>query len=141
MQFDLKRGFIEGAQFDQTANGCNKENRKNPSENIKKQQIFRNLMPWLSLCGYGKTIGQYDRLLNSEIYYLSPQLKCFEFRRDLLSIPQPQIPNKKRGVWADWLSDLEEVEKIEVPRCLYGSSGNVVSCSLHGFADASDSTR
>ena len=77
MQFDQTGFLIEHAQFDRTANSCNKETRKkNPSENFKKQQ---NL---IHKYGYGKTIGQCDCLLNFQIYYLSPPLKCFAYRRD-----------------------------------------------------------
>ena len=40
VQFDRTRDFIERTQFDRTANGCNKENRKKPVRNHQKTAQF-----------------------------------------------------------------------------------------------------
>ena len=36
-----------------------------------------------------------------------------------------------------WIEDLKLVRVITVPRCLYPMAHGKVTCSLHGFADAS----
>ena len=39
--------------------------------------------------------------------------------------------------WMGWLSDLKGAKEIQIPRCVYGVPLGEVTCSLHGFADAS----
>ena len=57
VKFDRTRDFIECAEFDRTANGCNKEHRKNPSENLKNEAEFLQLDAVKTICGFGKTSG------------------------------------------------------------------------------------
>ena len=41
-------------------------------------------------------------------------------------------------MWKAWFDDLNQVKSVVLPRCLYdGSEGEVISCQLHGFGDAS----
>ena len=48
------------------------------------------------------------------------------------------IPKDKIKVWIDWLDDLEKVQSIRLPRCLYDKSeGEIFNCQIHGFGDAS----
>jgi len=38
-----------------------------------------------------------------------------------------------------WLQDLQEVQRLLVPRCVYaGLEEEIVSCTIHGFGDASE---
>ncbi|XP_021340009.1 uncharacterized protein LOC110441227 [Mizuhopecten yessoensis] len=50
-----------------------------------------------------------------------------------------EITGKDLKDWHDWLSQLPELENITIDRCYKKSNlGNVCSCQLYGFADASD---
>ena len=49
-----------------------------------------------------------------------------------------ELPPDKLERWNNWLSSLINVGSIVIPRCLYGkNAGEILHCSLHGFADAS----
>ena len=50
-----------------------------------------------------------------------------------------EFTGELKARWIGWVSDLKEAKEIQVPRCVYGVNTNLgkVSCSLHGFADAS----
>ena len=48
------------------------------------------------------------------------------------------LPDDKCARWETWLKDLDNVKTISIPRCMFDKSkGEVLSCQLHGFADAS----
>ena len=48
------------------------------------------------------------------------------------------IPKDKIKVWIDWLDDLEKVQSIRLPRCLYDKSeGEIFNCQIYGFGDSS----
>ena len=48
------------------------------------------------------------------------------------------IPQDKAIEWKSWLDDLRMVKSLSLPRCLYdGSEGEILSCRIHGFGDAS----
>eukprot|EP00112_Aurelia_sp_Birch-Aquarium-sp1_P003379 Seg1377.3 transcript_id=Seg1377.3/GoldUCD/mRNA.D3Y31 product="hypothetical protein" protein_id=Seg1377.3/GoldUCD/D3Y31 len=48
-----------------------------------------------------------------------------------------ELPDGKKEQWHRWVSDLEVVDKITIPRCLYeGNNAEIKSCYLHGFGDA-----
>ena len=48
------------------------------------------------------------------------------------------LPEDKRVRWETWLKDLKCTNTISVPRCVFAEcKGKVLSCQLHGFADAS----
>ena len=50
-----------------------------------------------------------------------------------------KIDEEDEKRWLLWLSGISELENISVPRCLKPENfGNVVSCQLHAFSDASD---
>ena len=60
-----------------------------------------------------------------------------ELCKDKLGWDDP-IPEDKSLMWKAWLDDLNQVKSVVLPRCLYdGSEGEVLSCQLHGFGDAS----
>ena len=60
-----------------------------------------------------------------------------EWCKDKLGWDDP-IPEDKSVMWKAWLDDLNQVKSVVLPRCLYdGSEGEVLSCQLHGFGDAS----
>ena len=49
------------------------------------------------------------------------------------------LPEEARKQWNRWLRDLQEVQEILVPRCVYGGLEEAVtSYTLHGFGDASE---
>ena len=48
-----------------------------------------------------------------------------------------EVTGEKRKLWERWLKDLEMAGEMLVPRCLYDIGLGEVSCSVHGFADAS----
>ena len=48
-----------------------------------------------------------------------------------------EFTGELKARWIGWVSDLKEAKEIQVPRCVYGANLGKVSCSLHGFADAS----
>ena len=49
------------------------------------------------------------------------------------------ITGKELKDWTDWLRELPELEHVTIDRCYKGDTfGEVISCQLHGFADASD---
>ena len=51
-----------------------------------------------------------------------------------------EIPAEKRLQWEKLITELRNVQKISVPRCLYRKGlGDAKNCYLHGFADASKS--
>ena len=48
------------------------------------------------------------------------------------------LPADKASIWEMWLNDLYQVGTISIPRCVYDESeGEILSCQLHGFGDAS----
>lgn len=48
------------------------------------------------------------------------------------------LPDDKCSRWEAWLKDLNNVKTISIPRCMFDKNeGEVLSCQLHGFADAS----
>ena len=48
------------------------------------------------------------------------------------------LPDDKVDFWETWLRDLREVKIISIPRCVFeGMKGEIITTSLHGFADAS----
>ena len=48
------------------------------------------------------------------------------------------LPEDKCVRWETWLKDLKCNNTISVPRCVFDESkGKILSCQLHGFADAS----
>ena len=49
------------------------------------------------------------------------------------------LPEPARREWMRWLQDLQEVQRVLVPRCVYaGLEEEIVSCTIHGFGDASE---
>ena len=51
------------------------------------------------------------------------------------------LPEPARREWMRWLQDLQEVQRVLVPRCVYaGLEEEIVSCTIHGFGDASEKT-
>ena len=48
-----------------------------------------------------------------------------------------ELTDEWKGRWMRWVEDLKLVRVITVPRCLYPMAHGEVTCSLHGFADAS----
>ena len=51
-----------------------------------------------------------------------------------------EIPAEKRLQWEKLITELRNVQKISVPRCLYRKGlGDAKNCYLHGFVDASKS--
>ena len=49
------------------------------------------------------------------------------------------MPEMQQRQWADWMSDLPNMEEVRIPRCTKPQHfSNVVSRELHHFADASD---
>ena len=48
-----------------------------------------------------------------------------------------ELTDEWKGRWMRWIEDLKLVRVITVPRCLYPMAHGKVTCSLHGFADAS----
>ena len=48
------------------------------------------------------------------------------------------LPDDKVDFWETWLRDLREVKRISIPRCVFeGMKDEIITTSLHGFADAS----
>ena len=48
------------------------------------------------------------------------------------------LPEYLNIAWKKWLTDLEKVGCIVIPRCIYhGISDKIVACNLHSFGDAS----
>ncbi len=48
------------------------------------------------------------------------------------------LSDSKRIRWEAWLKDLSEVKTVIIPRCMFDKGEvEILSCSLHGFADAS----
>ncbi len=48
------------------------------------------------------------------------------------------IPEDKEAGWRAWFDDLNKIKSITVPRCIFiGSGGEILSCELHRFGDAS----
>ena len=49
------------------------------------------------------------------------------------------LPEAARREWMRWLQDLQEVQRVLVPRCVYaGLEEEIVSCRIHGFGNASE---
>ena len=60
-----------------------------------------------------------------------------ELCQDKLGWDDP-IPDCKAVRWEEWICELNEVKTLTVPRCVYNENeGELVSCQLHGFGDAS----
>jgi hypothetical protein len=50
-----------------------------------------------------------------------------------------ELIGKHAKVYLDWIDDLKRVETITLNRCVYSNiSGEIQSCKLHGFGDASE---
>ena len=48
------------------------------------------------------------------------------------------LPAEKVMKWNSWVRDLKSAKEVTIPRCYYeGMEGEILSCSLHGFGDAS----
>ena len=48
------------------------------------------------------------------------------------------IPENKVGEWEEWIHGLNEVKTLTIPRCVHDETeGELLSCQLHGFGDAS----
>lgn len=48
-----------------------------------------------------------------------------------------ELTREKKRRWMKWGKNLEAAKEISVARCLYGIGVDIVSCSVHGFANAS----
>lgn len=48
-----------------------------------------------------------------------------------------ELSDSQKERWKNWVRDLEIVREIVINRCLYRTIETKLSCSLHGFADAS----
>ena len=50
-----------------------------------------------------------------------------------------ELVGKHAKLYLDWIDDLKRVETITLDRCVYSKvSGDIQSCELHGFGDASE---
>ena len=68
---------------------------------------------------------------------VSPKVLFQEMCIESLNWDDP-LPQEKLSLWEEWVKDIEDVGRIEVPRCYTSAvKGEVLSYSLHGFGDAS----
>ena len=66
-------------------------------------------------------------------------------RRILQELTQKQIDwddelsEEDKSAWMDWLSRLESLDELSIPRCIKPDGfGDVTSCEIHNFVDASE---
>ena len=68
---------------------------------------------------------------------VSPKVLFQEMCIESLNWDDP-LPQEKLSLWEEWVKDIEDVGRIEIPRCYTSAvKGEVLSYSLHGFGDAS----
>jgi hypothetical protein len=75
--------------------------------------------------------------------YASPFiLKARKIVQDLFRIKaewDDAIPSEQRSQWLEWVADLPNMERCQIPRCIKPIHfGPVINCQLHHFADASE---
>ena len=100
---------------------CDKVNKYHPT----KRGILRVLASLFDPHGILSPVGVTAKILFQDLCKLS------------VGWDEP-IPDSMAATWKLWLEDLERVQNISLPRCLYDAdSDKVRSVEIHAFGDAS----
>ena len=79
----------------------------------------------------------YDPLGMASPFLLPAKLIFQELCRKKVAWDDP-LPEKEANLWFQWINDLPKLDMFQIPRCIKPSSfGQIVSCQLHHFSDAS----
>ena len=93
--------------------------------NLTKRGVLRTLAMSFDPLGIASPICVEAKVLFQEL--------C----QDKLGWDDP-IPDCKAVRYEEWICELNKVKTLTVPRCVYNENeGELVSCQLHGFGDAS----